>query len=113
MYSKILDNETMSRVIAAAPVVVGPSAVTAGQVLSVLQKETHKPRLARTRVIPGNCMYYFMRIKEIAEEIGGGVSEAMIGRILGQMGLEKFRRGEGYYVAWNEKQLEIISQALA
>lgn len=114
MYSKLFDNETMSRVIAAAPVVATPSALTASQVLVVLQKETMETTNAKMRANLGaDRSYFFMPVQAIANALGDGVTPKAVGSIIHQMGLQVYRRTEGYYVAWNEKQIEIIAEALA
>lgn len=111
MYSKVLDNAMLSRVVMAAPevnewsqgvimdVLKGLVGVSAGK-LGVSAEE---------RVIKGReC--WCMSVSALASVVN--VSAHQAGRALGELGLVKLRRKKGYFVFWNREQLDLLCEAL-
>lgn len=111
MYSRILSKKVLGEVISASPDAGFQPLSLAKRVLNVLEKETQKPTICRMDNTGGETTYS-MPVNTIAQQIEGGPSAHMVGRALGDMGLDKWRSRIGYIVFWSEKQIEILRIAL-
>lgn len=102
MYSKILDQKTFLAVLNAAPDVPGEYDRLAWEIVRKLE----------TNVVFGDTrQFQTMKISEICDGFPEEVTPNLVGRILGELGLTKIRRRDGYFVFFTVKQLEIISEA--
>jgi len=103
MYSKILDQKTYLAVVQAAPFVPGEYDRIAFEIVSILGsslKEEEREPFSRS-------------ISELSEKLAAfEVSPAQVGRIVGELGLVKVRRRDGYHVYFTAKQLTILGFAL-
>lgn len=111
MYSRILSKKVLGEVIAASPDAGFEPLSLSKRVLDVLDGETRKPTLCRTENTGGETTYS-MTVGAIAQQISGGPSASMVGRVLTDMGLDKWRSRIGYIVFWSERQVEILRNAL-
>lgn len=111
MYSKVLDNEVLGRVVMAAPEVNEWSQGVILDVLRTLVKVSAGTigASAEERVIKGReC--WCMAVSALAGIVN--ISAHQAGRALGELGLVKVRRNSGYYVYWNREQLDLLCIAL-
>lgn len=111
MYSRILSKKVLGEVISASPDAGFEPLSLAKRVMDVLERETRKPTICRTDNTGGETTYS-MPVNAIAQQIEGGPSAALVGRALGDMGLDKWRSRIGYIVFWSEKQIDILRTAL-
>lgn len=102
MLSKILDQKTYLAVLNAAPDVPGEYDKLAYQIVDIL-------RDIRNHNIE-NSSYLKTALKEIAANFD--ITPNLCGRVIGELGLLKVRRRDGYYVYFTMKQLSILTEAL-
>ena len=103
MYSKILDQKTFLAVLNAAPDVPGEYDRLAWEIVRKLE----------TNMVFGDTrQFQTMKISEICDGFPEGeVTPNLVGRILGELGLTKIRRRDGYFVFYTPDQLEILTDA--
>ena len=102
MYSRLLSQEDLGRMIAAAPSPREEVIELGMKVFEVIAKKMH---LADGQVVS-------MTYKEIIEALGEDISPKEVGAILREMGLGSRRGREGYYAIWNREQIDILNEAL-
>lgn len=102
MYSKILDQETLSRVIAAAPVVRQHVRDLARLVVDALKRYYVEPSSSGTA--------FQVLVSTLAEDVE--LSPKQVGLVLRELGLQTLRTRVGYVVVWNLAQLAILDEAL-
>ena len=116
MYSRLLDETTLGAVIAAGPRVGMPMHVLAREVTEILTlKMTKFPA-----DLPGmnyDGTYCTLSLVHLTEDLRKKLNdltmtEKRIGMVVGEMGLQKARHSDGYYVIFNQKQIDILRQAL-
>jgi arginine repressor len=103
MFSQILDQKTYLAVLNAAPDVPGEYDHLAWQIVDYLLD-------ARNHNIE-NSSYLKVPLKAIAANFD--ITPNLVGRLIGELGLMKVRRNDGYYVYFTMKQLSILQDALA
>lgn len=116
MYSKLLDQDVFVAVLAAAPPIRSSDLALASDVLTVLEKETHEPLCSKQVEYRGE-KHYEMRLGELTSMVEqkskvGQVTPRLLGYILGQLGIERTRRRDGYCVVWSIKQVDLLHSAL-
>ena len=99
MYSKILDQKTFLAVLNAAPDVPGEYDRLAREILIKLDKNMAHGDDRRIQS---------MKISEICKGFPEEVTPNLVGRILGELGLSKSRRRDGYFVFYTDRQLAIL-----
>ena len=102
MYSRLLSQEDLGRMIAAAPSPREEVIDLGMKVYRALCKKMHS----------GDEQVATMSYREIIEALGEDVSPKEVGAILREMGLGSRSGRDGYYVIWNIEQLDILTEAL-
>jgi len=100
MFSQILDQKTYLAVLNAAPDVPGEYDRLALQMVKYL-REVHSGE---------NSNLLRTQLKDIAANFD--ITPNLAGRVIGELGLMKVRRRDGYYVCFCMKQLAILNEAL-
>lgn len=100
MFSQILDQKTYLAVLNAAPDVPGEYDRLAWQIVDYLRIVNNVE----------NSSYLKLQLKRIAENFD--ITPNLAGRLIGELGLMKVRRNDGYYVYFTMKQLSILKDAL-
>lgn len=109
MYSQIIDQQTYSAVVAAAPSVPGEYEALAEDIVSTLRDCM---AFAPSHERDGQVVYQ-ASLKELTARLGhADVTPSQTGRMLDQLGLLKARRRDGYHVYWTRAQIEILAAAL-
>ena len=103
MFSQILDQKTYLAVLNAAPDVPGEYDRLAWQIVEFLLD-------IRNHNIESSS-FLKTQLKEIAANFD--ITPNLAGRLIGELGLMKVRRRDGYYVYFTMKQLSILNDALA
>jgi len=111
MDSRILDQETLGKVVAMAPSFRIRPEHWAREIVKVLAKETVRPMHAETTKLGGELVFV-MPLKTVCTLMADCPSPKSAGLIVGEMGLSKHRQNDGYRVIWTRGQLEILSNAL-
>lgn len=111
MDSRILDQETLGRVVAMAPSFRIRPEHWAREIVKVLAKETQRPKYAETTKLGGELVFV-MPLKTMCALMADCPSPKSAGLIVGEMGLSKHRTNDGYRVVWTRPQLEILRDAL-
>lgn len=107
--SQLLDLDTFVQVKKAAPKVTTVPFNIACYVVRAMA-EISKSRTAH--IDSSSQLYWQVRVKEIFEtgKFGDEVSINHVGRALKALGLESWRKMDGYYAAWSLSQLEILQK---
>ena len=111
MNSRILDQKTLGAVVAAAPKVTGRPEIMARQVLQMMKNEMGEFQDVTEKFIKNGEEYWTC----LVGDLGGRMEDPtghLTGAILGEMGLQKIRMGDGYHVYWNRAQVDILTDAL-
>lgn len=104
MYSRILDQETLGKVIAAAPKVE--------QDLKELARSVVKHLVDHgLDAVSQKGGYWEWKVGDLAEKIGD-VNAHQVGHVIRELGLRTRRTNEGYVVLWNLDQLALLQRAL-
>jgi len=111
MDSRILDQETLGRVVAMAPSFRIRPVHWAREIVKVLAMETRRPKHAETTRVGGELVFV-MPLKSLCTLMVDCPSPKTAGLIVGEMGLSKHRKNDGYRVVWTRGQLEILTSAL-
>lgn len=99
MFSQILDQKTYLAVLNAAPDVPGEYDKLAREILIKLDKN----------IVQGDSRkIQSMKISEICHGFPEDVTPNLVGRIIGQLGLSKIRRRDGYFVFYTDRQIAIL-----
>jgi hypothetical protein len=111
MDSRILDQETLGRVVAMAPSFRIRPEHWAREIVRLLAKETQRPVYAETTSLAGELVFV-LPLKRLCTLMADCPSPKSAGLIVGEMGLSKHRRNDGYRVVWTRGQVEVLSSAL-
>ena len=111
MDSRVLDRETLGRVVAMGPSFTIRPEYWAREIVKVLAKETRRPTHAETTKLGGELVFV-LPLKRLCTLMTDNPSPKSAGLIVGEMGLSKHRKNDGYRVVWTRPQLEILSSAL-
>ena len=102
MFSRLLSQAVLGQVIAAAP---SPREEVIDLGLRVYEQ------LCATTIRVGDTVAK-RYLSDIAKAIGPDVTPKEVGAVIREMGLSSKREREGYMVIWNEKQMDILAEAL-
>lgn len=106
-YSDLLDLDTLSEIRKAAPKVTNVSFNIARDVTLAMDEHSKKTKANLDRE---DKMYWQTRIKDLHND--GKFDETItlnqIGRALKAMGMQSWRKNDGFHVAWSSEQLEIL-----
>jgi hypothetical protein len=111
MDSRIFDQETLGRVVAMGPSFRIRPEHWAREIVKVLAKETQRPKYAETTKLGGELVFV-MPLKTMCTLMVDCPSPKSAGLIVGEMGLSKHRKNDGYRVVWTRGQLEVLTSAL-
>lgn len=111
MDSRVLDRETLGRVVAMGPSFSIRPEHWAREIVKVLAKETTRPVYAETTKLGGELVFV-MPLKTVCTLMADCPSPKSAGLIVGEMGLSKHRKNDGYRVIWTRGQLEVLTSAL-
>jgi hypothetical protein len=105
----LLDLETMYAIKKAAPQITSVAFDLAGWVVCGLDALSKVEKLSMDLNKTG---YWQATVKDIHKacrfDEAMNVSLNLVGRALKEMGLESWRKGDGFHVAWSENQLAIL-----
>lgn len=107
MYSQLIDQETFARVISAAPSdIPGEYDAIAKQIVTVLYDIV-------ADAAGGEKSFFFITVSELAEILSADyeLTPALIGRVVGELGLLKKRRRNGYTIYFSAEQINILLEA--
>jgi hypothetical protein len=111
MDSRVLDQETLGKVVAMAPSIRIRPEHWAREIVRLLAKETQRPVYAETTSLAGELVFV-LSLKTMCTLMADCPSPKSAGLIVGEMGLSKHRRNDGYRVVWTRGQVEVLSSAL-
>lgn len=114
MYGNLIEKSVLAEVIGSGPDVIQDRAILAQQIVKILVEEEEK-LIDATQHGAGSDLYYSMPVMVLADALqstGVECSAHTVGALLGELGLQKIRRKDGYHVYWNAAQAEILCTAL-
>lgn len=108
-YANLLDLDTFVQVKKAAPAV---TTVPFDIACFVVRAMDEFARNTRASIDQGGHLYWQTRVKAIHEagKLGDEISLGQMGRALKAMGLESWRKMDGFHVAWSLEQLDILKR---
>ena len=108
----MLPVELLAEVAAASPKAAPVVGVDAREMVRVLAQHTET-----VKALTGQDAepYWLASLKELVKEYSAltgaqDVTPARVGRLLGGMGLQNHRTGNGYWVLWNKRQLDLLKK---
>lgn len=107
---ELIDLRTLAEIEDAAPVVTAVSVRGAAMVTRAL--DMYADEHDAEADINGQT-YWIAKYDDLVKKIGStSIDEVVLGRIVKAMGLERVRKGDGFYVAWSVTQVLILKKHL-
>ena len=108
-YSQLLDLDTLVAVKKAAPTVTN---VPFDMACFVVRAMSEFSKATKANIDQNSQLYWQARVKDLREFANLDVEISLngFGRALKAMGLESWRKMDGFHVAWSLAQLEILQK---
>lgn len=107
-YSQLLDLDTLVAVKKAAPTVTNVPFDVACHVVRAMAEYT---KTTSPHIDQNSQIYWQASVKEVTALVAkGAYTFPQVGRALKSMGIESWRKMDGFYVAWSLTQLEILQK---
>ena len=108
MYSQILDRETYQQVISLAPkTLLGEYEMVAREIIEALTNPDTGDSYESTQ-----GTVWHVALTTLSRTLPSHPTPNMLGYVLGNLGLLKERRRDGYHVYWNKEQVKLLQDAL-
>lgn len=106
-FSELLDLDTLVKVKKAAPTV---TVVPFDIACLVVRTMTEYAKTVKANIDQNSQLYWQVRVKDLHEfgKFDEEISLNSVGRALKAMGLESWRKMDGFHVAWSMAQLDIL-----
>ena len=106
-FSELLDLDTLVEMKKAAPQVTTVPFDIACWVVRAMNEFSKNNK---ANIDQNSLLYWQARVKDLHDlgKVDDGISLTQIGRALKAMGLESWRKMDGFHVAWSQAQLDIL-----